>query len=196
MPLSYVIDVCLTCHRRAVYPFCEHRSDTQRWTFPLQVHAQPASERALLKQSPNQRTSNMPLQLDYRNIANWEDVCLVDDPERPGKRLEHPWNFTMGVFLMHTGIQSITRDNAAEFYMRAKLIEVCFGSLFTNGDGTPRYLTTEDVVNYIGLSSNVSKYTTAQFFSHLRQDVIRNLTQTMEYALRDQDKAAGATTTG
>lgn len=133
----------------------------------------------------------MPLQLDYLKIANWQDVCLVDDP-KSGKRVEHPWNFTMGIFLMHTGIQTITRKNAAEFYMRAKLIEACFGSLFTNGDGTPRYITTDDVKAYIGLSSNVSTYSSAQFFAHLRKDVIRNLTQTMEYALRQDEREATA----
>jgi hypothetical protein len=132
----------------------------------------------------------MPLQLDYLKIANWQDVCLVDDPERPGKKMEHPWNLSMGIFLMHTGIRTITRANAAEFYMRAKLIEACFGSLFTRGDGTPRHLTTDDVQAYIGLSSNVSSYTTAQFFSHLRKDVIRNLTQTMESALRQTEHEA------
>jgi hypothetical protein len=126
------------------------------------------------------------LQLDYTKIDNWQDICLVDTPE--GKR-EHPWNFTMGVFLMHTGIQSITRKNASEFYMRAKLIEVSFGSLFTNGDGTSRHITTEDVANYIGLSSNVSSYTTSQFFSHLRKDVVRNLTEAMDYELRSREAA-------
>jgi hypothetical protein len=127
------------------------------------------------------------LQLDYTKMNNWQDIVLVDDPERPGRKLEHPWNLTMGIFMMHTGIQSITRKNAGEFYMRAKLIEACFGSLFTNGDGTPRHITTDDVANYIGLSSNVSSYTSGQFFSHLRKDVIRNLTETMESALRNQD---------
>jgi hypothetical protein len=95
----------------------------------------------------------------------------------------------MGIFMMHTGIQSITRKNASEFYMRAKLIEVCFGSLFTNGDGTSRYITTEDVANYIGLSSNVSSYSAGQFFSHLRKDVVRNLTETMDYELRSREAA-------
>jgi hypothetical protein len=131
------------------------------------------------------------LVLDYKKIANWEDVCLVDDPSS-GRKVEHPFNLSMGIFLMHTGIQSLTRKNAAEFYMRAKLIEACSGALFTNGDGTPRYLTTDDVAKYIGLSSNVSSYTDAQFFSHLRKDVIRSLRQTMEYTLREQDKAVKA----
>jgi len=134
----------------------------------------------------------MSLQLDYTKIANWEDVCLVDDPERPGKRVEHPFNFTMGIFMIHCGIQTITEANAAEFYMRAKLIEVNFGSLFTNGDGTSRHLTTDDVIAYIGLSSNVSPYSEAQFFGHLRKDVIHNLRQTMKYALRQRDDAIKA----
>jgi hypothetical protein len=132
------------------------------------------------------------LNLNYTKIVNWQDVCLVDDPKRPGTKLEHPFNFTMGIFLMHTGIQTITRANAAEFYMRAKLIEACFGSLFTNGDGTPRHLTTDDVAKYIGLSSNVSRWTTAQFFSHLRKDVVRNLSEHMESVLKTRDSVVKA----
>jgi hypothetical protein len=100
----------------------------------------------------------MSLNLNYTGIANWEDVCLIDDPTI-GRKVEHPFNFTMGILLMHTGINTITRQNASEFYMRAKLIEACCGALFTNADGTPRYLDTEDVANYIGLSSNVSSAT-------------------------------------
>lgn len=130
------------------------------------------------------------LNLSYKKIANWEDVCLYTDTS--GRKVEHPFNLTMGILMLHTGIQSLTRKNAAEFYMRAKLVEACCGALFTNGDGTPRYLTTDDVAKYIGLSSNVSTYTQAQFFSHLRKDVIRGLNEQMEYALREQDKAVKA----
>lgn len=128
------------------------------------------------------------LNLNYLKIHNWEDVCLVTDP-KSGKQLENPFNFTMGIFMMHTGIQTITRANAPEFYMRAKLIEACFGSLFTNGDGTPRLLTTDDVAKYIGLSSNVSRWTTAQFFSHLRKDVVRNLSEHMATVLKQEEQA-------
>jgi hypothetical protein len=128
------------------------------------------------------------LQLNYTKMANWEDVVMATHPET-GERVEHPWNYTMGIFLIHTGIQTITRKNAAEFYMRAKLVEACYGSLFTYGDGKPRYLSTDDVLAYIGLSSNVSTYTQAEFFAHLRKDVTRNLTETMAYALHQADGA-------
>jgi hypothetical protein len=130
----------------------------------------------------------MSLNLTYTGIANWEDVCLIDDPTI-GRKVEHPFNFTMGILLMHTGINTITRQNASEFYMRAKLVEACCGALFTNADGTPRYLATEDVANYIGLASNVSSYTQPQFFSHLRKNVVRSLRETMEYTLKERDRA-------
>jgi hypothetical protein len=136
------------------------------------------------------------LQLGYNKIANWENVCLVTDLVDPSKKVENPFNFTMGLFLMHTGTTRITRKGASEFYLRAKLVEACYGALFTNGDGTPRYLTTDDVIAYIGLSSNVSSWSQPQFFTHLRKDVISNLTRTMDYALQKHEQEADAAPVG
>jgi hypothetical protein len=132
------------------------------------------------------------LNLYYTKIKDWEAICTVPNPDRPGKKMDHPFNLAMGMFLMHTGTTRITRQGAAEFYMRAKLVEACFGSLFTNGDGTPYHLTTEDVAKYIGLSSNVSSWSQPQFFTHLRKNVIRNLTETMESALRQAEQETTA----
>jgi hypothetical protein len=44
------------------------------------------------------------------------------------------------------------------------------------------------VIDYIGLASNVSTYTDAQFVKHLREDVMGNLAQTMQAALRERDR--------
>jgi hypothetical protein len=128
------------------------------------------------------------LNLYYDKIDNWQDICTVDDPDRPGHKRDHPFNFAMGLFMIHTGINRLTRKNAPEFYKRAKLCEACFGNLFTQGDGKPYYLTTDDVAKYIGLSSNASAYTEAQFFAHLRKDVARSLSETMERALREAER--------
>lgn len=48
-PQSYIIDVCLTCGKHAKWPFCVHRSETERWTFPLAVKPTAASHRVLLE---------------------------------------------------------------------------------------------------------------------------------------------------
>lgn len=48
-PRSYIIDVCLTCGQHAKWPFCVHRSETERWTYPLAVKPTDASFRVLLE---------------------------------------------------------------------------------------------------------------------------------------------------
>lgn len=47
-PESYVIDVCGTCGLKAVYPFCAHRSENERWTYPLAVKPSPAARAGLI----------------------------------------------------------------------------------------------------------------------------------------------------
>lgn len=34
---GWIIDVCATCHRLAVWPFCEHRRTDRRWTVAVAV---------------------------------------------------------------------------------------------------------------------------------------------------------------
>jgi hypothetical protein len=47
-PDGYVIDVCATCGRHAVFPFtCGHRTDRGPWTIPLAVKATQAGRKAL-----------------------------------------------------------------------------------------------------------------------------------------------------
>lgn len=48
VPDSYIIDVCATCGRHAVYPFtCGHRSDVEHWTVPITVKPTTASKHVL-----------------------------------------------------------------------------------------------------------------------------------------------------
>jgi len=48
-PASYVIDVCSTCGRQAIYPFCAHRTVAGRWTYPLVVSPTAGARRGLLE---------------------------------------------------------------------------------------------------------------------------------------------------
>lgn len=48
-PTSYTLDVCLTCGRRAQWPFCAHRSEAERWTYALIVRPTDAERRRLLE---------------------------------------------------------------------------------------------------------------------------------------------------
>lgn len=124
----------------------------------------------------------MTLQLDYQSIENWETVCYLPNGQ------QKPFNVAMGLLLMHTGMQSITYANAEQFYTRARLVGECIGAPFTNGDGTPHYITPEDVHNYIGLKSNCTPRTDAWFYKHLRDNLTAELRQAYSnYARAQQD---------
>lgn len=132
----------------------------------------------------------MPLTLDWSTVINYETVCEMEDPDRPGKRTSTPLVFVMGVLMMHTGISHITHKNADEFYVRARLIETCFdGGLQRDSQGNVVAVTPNDVYNHIGLKANVSTYTAAQFYKHLRDDVVRELRQHYKYVAKQREDA-------
>jgi hypothetical protein len=57
VPDRYIIDVCMTCGRQAVFPFsCGHRSPTERWTVPIVVKPTQAA-RTVLDAIAEQETS-------------------------------------------------------------------------------------------------------------------------------------------
>jgi len=63
---------------------------------------------------------------------------------------------------MPVGIQHITEDNAREFYARVSFWEKVNGAYRMNEDGDVPF-TADDVRRFIGLRTNVSTITAAQF---------------------------------
>ena len=60
------------------------------------------------------------------------------------------------------GISSITEKNYAKYYARLTAYEHLHGTYLYKGN-KPYYITIEDVMNWIGLSTNVAPLTAAQF---------------------------------
>lgn len=121
------------------------------------------------------------LNLTYTGIEDWESKVKLPNPDDKDKYIENPWCFILGIFMMHTGINNLTEDNAPEFYSRAKLVETCFGGglmqrLKEDRSGAETVpLEASLVKEFIGLTSNASTYSEAQFYKHLRQDCAREL---------------------
>jgi hypothetical protein len=129
----------------------------------------------------------MSLRLDWKSVKNYEIVCEMDNPDNPGHRTNTPVVFAMGVLMMHTGIGHLTHQNAEEFYVRARLVEVCFGGGLLTKRGKTVGITPEDVYAHIGLKANVSTYTPAQFYKHLREDVVRELREHYRYIAKQRE---------
>lgn len=68
---------------------------------------------------------------------------------------------------MAAGINHITKDNCLEFYRRISFHERVCGAFRIAADGTDHRFSPEDVVRLVGLSTNASTKTLAQF----RKDV-------------------------
>lgn len=75
---------------------------------------------------------------------------------------------------MHVGINGITEDNWKEFYYRLHMWEGTIGpSLRLYDTAKPRFITPLEVYAHIGLSTNASNLTRAQF--------VKKLSKTLEW---------------
>lgn len=125
------------------------------------------------------------LTVRYNHIDNWEDKFLRDDPDDVTKtrKVEDPWIFVVGVFSMHVGINHITEDNAAEFYARCKVVEACTGNLMMSPDGDV-LIDPATVERFIGVKTNAIAYTSAAFFRHVRDDLMKSPRQAYDNAVK------------
>ena len=107
----------------------------------------------------------MSLDWDVSNVKNYETLCFEEDP-RPsmagsGLKRTHPVTEALVYHCMGVGMRGITEANVDEFFGRVHFVELHQGSSVKrpNPDGEgweDRYITREDVVAHIGLTTNVT----------------------------------------
>lgn len=104
----------------------------------------------------------MALHFDYSEVKPYQNMFIKrEDGEYHGALLEAMIWATMSV-----GIGRITEKNAAEFYARLALLRKI--------DGAPE-ITPEQVRWHIGLRTNVSDESRAQFLKRLSTDLKRSV---------------------
>jgi len=83
------------------------------------------------------------------------DLTTRNEPE--GKQKWHTVTNTLIWGTMSVGLGKITAENIDEWSFRLALIQKLFGTDIQFGDGRKVQLTRQDVVNHIGLRTNVSE---------------------------------------
>jgi hypothetical protein len=126
----------------------------------------------------------MSLDWNLEKIADREAVCYVEDEQAAARGEENRFRLnpvTDAIIwkTMSVGMGQITVKNFEEFFVRAKMSEAVFGSSMTDGHGMDVGLTREDIRRHIGLSTNVSGMTEAQFARRLT-DYMRKEAQAEE----------------
>lgn len=112
----------------------------------------------------------MSLNFDFTRmiarVGKEEYDRITDHPTIKGKW--HPVTDTLIWATMAVDIGAITEDNVDEFADRLLAVQAVSGPWMNSEDG-PFYITREDVRNHIGLRTNVSKKSAAQFAKRLAE---------------------------
>lgn len=112
----------------------------------------------------------MALTWSVKNVANHDEVTTwipsEDDPNgrfKAGDRLWNPVTEALVWASLSTGIGTITEANAAEVYARIHLVEKLFGAMLIRAEvdgvrpsGEAAFITADEVISHIGLSTNAS----------------------------------------
>jgi len=124
----------------------------------------------------------MSLNWDLTKIKNGDEICWEERVEDGHKDTYLKVSTDQLIWAtMIVDLRGITADNAAEFWDRLNMYEKCCGPMRFNYDTetkqrTPVYYTKKDIIDHIGLSTNVSPTTRLQFLKKLGRLTIEHLT--------------------
>jgi len=144
----------------------------------------------------------MPLTWSVENVENYQEVTTViataDDPNhgiKVGDALWSPITNTLVMLTMGTGINTITAENVDEVFARIRLIEKLHGAMLIAPGGGDRFITREEIEAHVGLRTNASSLTRAQFLKQqaagFMDDEARRSRRERERARKEAETATG-----
>lgn len=109
----------------------------------------------------------MSLNWDLTNIEDYKNKCWI---EKDNEHNLNPVTEALIFATMSVGLNEITEKNAQEFYIRLHALERLMIPYLTSWDDDgshPRFIEWEDINDHIGLHTNASTMTPAQYRKHL-----------------------------
>ena len=138
----------------------------------------------------------MPLIWEVDQVNNYKKVTTViaseDDRTRGVKKGDELWNPVTSALVWHsigTGIPSITAENEDEVYARISLLESLYGASLVGPDG-PVYISPEYVHQHIGMWTNASRLTRAQFLKQQAASYLDEKKRSFSRAFQDPGEVA------
>jgi hypothetical protein len=121
----------------------------------------------------------MSLNWKVDKIANYKEKCYRSHPSGTGVRL-NPVTEILIWYCLGIDLTGITEKNSREFLIRIKMHDAVVGVLGQGDDGEDYHVTLQDVLDHVGLSTNVfPEATEAQFIKklgkHLRSQAAREV---------------------
>lgn len=139
----------------------------------------------------------MSLNYSIKKVTNFKKVCYVLNPEIPKDERTESYGFKLNpiteaiIWLtMSVDINEITEKNYHEFYWRVRFIDKFKGIKMLNATDKANRIHTfnpnlKQIKAHIGLSTNASNYTRAEFMKRMQVDL-----QSILDEILDQEKKA------
>jgi hypothetical protein len=159
------------------------------------------------------KEGHMALNWNIGKIKGWKatgkKTVSCDDLRHDGKcevcpkieeRLVHhadgtpiPWVVTARLIdlTMFVLLGEITEKNAEEFAIRLSVVQEVYGAFIHNDKGD-RIITTAEVFDHIGLSTNVSNKTRGQFMTTIKESLERRETESVKREIEEMKKVETA----
>jgi hypothetical protein len=116
----------------------------------------------------------MSLDFSFRKCAKLADGTNAYDHPYSSEKW-HPIASQLAQLTMVCGFREITAANCEKVFARISLYQQITGPSVRYGDGTKVYITLEDVKTLIGMTTNASTYTDAQWAKHIVEIASRYL---------------------
>ena len=128
----------------------------------------------------------MALTWDLTKINDYDNVCWNQDDE--GNNTLNPTTESLIWLSMGIGMNSINEKNADEFYSRVCIYEKMFNSMrsMVNDDNKIEriFVTPEEVYAHIGLRTNATSYTPAQFRKNICDHAMNDASRSFKNYLK------------
>jgi len=140
----------------------------------------------------------MALTWSLEQIAEWQTVCWMDDPDHPGKTVMRPETHALVWVAMNVKLGHINAKNAHEWRVRLAVLERVHGAFLKRrirpGDGDECFedvSLVEAVERHIGLRTNVASEGRSAFL----RGVTKGIEQDAVYKAQGVERRAKAEAT-
>jgi hypothetical protein len=111
----------------------------------------------------------MALNYDLTRIKNYKKLWEKSEITQENTQMKEPYR-TIIFCTMIVGMREITEENCTKFHERVSFVEKTNGSFFYKNK-KPLYISAKDINRMIGLQTNASLLTKAQFIKRHTQDL-------------------------
>lgn len=120
----------------------------------------------------------MSLDFTFTQIEDYKNRCWVKEGD---KRKVHPDADHLIWLTMTVGLNTVSDNNIDEWLKRIALLKVCRWSIYHDGDGNDLWPDRAMLERFVGLSTNASRITWAQFRNRFIERRVQEQLEADEY---------------